>query len=118
MKRRTFIAGLGAAVALQRDARAQQSTKRMRKVGALIGFAENDPSTQRRVAAFLRALADLGWLPDRDVAFDFRYGAGDPDRNRTFAKELVDLKPDVILVNSTSATAAVQRETSTIPVVF
>jgi len=90
----------------------------MRRVGALIGFAENDPVTQRRVAAFLKGLADLGWLPDRDVTIDFRYGAGDADRNRAFAKELVGLNPDVILANSTSATAAVHRETNTIPVVF
>jgi len=118
MIRREFIAGIGATVALPLAAPAQQPAKVKRKVGALIGFAENDPATQRRVAAFLKGLADLGWVPDRDVTIDFRYGAGDPDRNRTFAKELVGLNPDVILVNSTSATAAVQRETSTIPVVF
>jgi putative ABC transport system substrate-binding protein len=119
MRRRAFIAGLGGAAATwPLVARAQQATKRMRRVGALIGFAENDPATQRRVAAFLKGLADLGWVPDRDVAIDFRYGAGDADRNRAFAKELVGLNPDVILANSTSATAAMQRETNTIPVVF
>jgi len=118
MKRRAFIAGLGAAVAWPFVARAQQATRRMRRIGALIGFAENDPTTRRRVAAFLKGLADLGWVPDRDVTIDFRYGAGDPERNRAFARELVDLNPEVILSNSTSATAAVQRETRTIPVVF
>jgi putative tryptophan/tyrosine transport system substrate-binding protein len=119
VRRRAFIAGLGGAAATwPLVARAQQATKRMRRVGALIGFAENDPATQRRVAAFLKGLADLGWVPDRDVAIDFRYGAGDADRNRAFAKELVGLNPDVILANSTSATAAMQRETNTIPVVF
>ena len=119
MRRRAFIAGLGATVASPLSgARAAAGEASSGKVGALIGFAENDPATQRRVAAFLKGLADLGWVPDRDVTIDFRYGAGDPDRNRTFAKELVGLNPDVILVNSTSATAAVQRETSTIPVVF
>src|SRR6476661_572595 len=90
----------------------------MLRVGALIGFTEHDPATQRRVAAFLRGLADLGWTLDRNVAIDFRYGAGDADKNRAFAKELVSLNPDVIFVNSTSATAAVQRETTIIPVVF
>jgi putative ABC transport system substrate-binding protein len=90
----------------------------MLRVGALIGFAEHDPATQRRVAAFLKRLADLGWTLDRNVAIDFRYGAGDADKNRAFAKELVSLNPDVIFVNSTSATAAVQRETTIIPVVF
>ena len=118
MKRRHFIAGLGGAAVWPLVARAQQATKRMRRGGALIGFAEYDPATQRRVAAFLKGRADLGWLPDRDVTIDFRYGAGDADRNRAFAKELVSLSPDVILANSTSATAAMQRETNTIPIVF
>jgi putative tryptophan/tyrosine transport system substrate-binding protein len=118
MRRREFVAGLGVAAALPLAARAQQAAKRMRRVGALIGFAENDPTTQRRVAAFLKGLADLGWTPDRDVTIDVRYGEGDAERNRTLAKELVSLNPDVILASSTSATAAAQRETSTIPVVF
>ena len=118
MRRREFIAVLSGAATWPLVARAQQAAKRMRRIGALIGFAENDPATQRRVAAFLKVLADLGWTPDRDVTIDFRYGAGDADRNRAFAKELVGLNPDVILTSSTSATAAMQRETSTIPVVF
>src|SRR5436190_9785919 len=119
MKRRQFMTLIGGAAATwPLVARAQQPAKRMRRVGALIGFAENDPATQRRVAAFLKGLADLGWTRDRDVTIDLRYGAGDADRNRTFAKELVGLNPDVILASSTSATAALQRETSTIPVVF
>jgi putative tryptophan/tyrosine transport system substrate-binding protein len=118
MRRREFITVLAGAAAWPLVARAQQSAKRMRRVGALIGFAEDDPATKRRVAVFLKGLADLGWVPDRDFTIDLRYGAGDADRNRTFAKELVGLNPDVILVNSTSATAAMQRETSTIPVVF
>ena len=118
MRRRQFITVLGGAATWPLVARAQQPAKSMRRVGALIGFAENDPATQRRVAAFLKGFADLGWVADRDFTIDLRYGAGDADRNRTFAKELVGLSPDVILVNSTSATAAMQRETSTIPVVF
>jgi len=118
MKRREFIAGLGGATAWPLVGRAQQPAKRMRRVGALIGFAENDPATQRRVAAFRKGLTDLGWALDRDVTIDFRYGAGDPDRIRDLAKELVGLNPDVILSNSTSATAAVQHETRSIPVVF
>ncbi|QOZ45509.1 hypothetical protein XH89_19985 [Bradyrhizobium sp. CCBAU 53340] len=119
MQRRKFIMALGSAAATWPFvARAQQAAKRMRRIGALIGFAEDDPATQRRVAAFLKVLADLGWTPDRDVTIDFRYGAGDADRNRAFAKELVGLNPDVILTTSTSATAAMQRETSIIPVVF
>jgi putative tryptophan/tyrosine transport system substrate-binding protein len=119
MKRREFITLVGGVAATwPLAARAQQAPKRVLRVGALIGFAEHDPATQRRVAAFLKGLADLGWTLDRNVAIDFRYGAGDADRNRAFAKELVSLNPDVIFVNSTSATTAVQRETTIIPVVF
>ncbi len=119
MKRREFITLVGGAAATwPLAAWAQQAPKRMLRVGALIGFAEHDPATQRRVATFLKGLADLGWTLDRNVAIDFRYGAGNADRNRAFAKELVSLNPDVIFVNSTSATAAVQRETTIIPVVF
>ena len=118
MKRREFVAGLGVVAVWPLAAGAQPATKPMRRIAALIGSAENDPATQRRVAAFLKGLAEWGWMPDRDVIIDFRYGAGDPDRNRNFAKGLVGLNPDVILSNSTSATAAVQRETKTIPVVF
>ena len=119
MRRREFITLIGgAAVVWPLTAHAQQMPKRMLRVGALIGFAEDDPATQREVAAFLKRLADLGWTLDRNVAIDFRYGAGDANKNRAFAKELVGLHPDVIFVNSTSATAAVQRETTIIPVVF
>jgi putative tryptophan/tyrosine transport system substrate-binding protein len=119
MRRRDFVTLIGGtAASWSLTAHAQQVPKRMLRVGALIGFAEDDPATQRRVAAFLKRLADLGWTLDRNVAIDFRYGAGDADKNRAFAKELVSLNPDVIFVNSTSATAAVQRETTIIPVVF
>jgi putative tryptophan/tyrosine transport system substrate-binding protein len=118
MRKREFIAGLGATAALPLLARAQQLPKRVPRVAALIGFAEHDPATQRRVAAFVTGLRDLGWMLDRNIAIDFRYGAGDAEKNRVLAKELVNLEPDVIFVNSTSATTAIQRETNTIPVVF
>ena len=119
MQRREFITLVGgAAVVWPLTAHAQQMPKRMLRVGALIGFAEDDPATQRNLATFLKRLADLGWIRDRNVAIEFRYGAGNADKNRAFAKELVSLDPDVIFVNSTSATAAVQRETTIIPVVF
>jgi putative ABC transport system substrate-binding protein len=97
---------------------AQQVSKRVPRVAALIGFAEHDPATQRDVAAFVRGLAELGWVVDRNIAIEFRYGAGNAEKNQALAKELVSLKPDVIFVNSTSATAAVHQQTNTIPVVF
>jgi putative ABC transport system substrate-binding protein len=89
-----------------------------RRVGALVGFAEQDQATQRFVAAFVTSLSNFGWTVGRNISFDFRYGAGNPEKNQALANELVALRPDVIFVNSTSATLAVQRATSTIPVVF
>jgi len=115
VRRRQFVAGLGLAAARPFSARAQQG---VRRIAALIGFAEDDPATRRRVATFLKALAELGWTPNRNIAIEFRYGAGDAARNAVLAKELVGLNPEVIFVNSTSSTAAVHRETRTIPVVF
>jgi putative tryptophan/tyrosine transport system substrate-binding protein len=119
MRRRDFFrAVVSMAIASPFPTSAQQVSKRIPKVGALIGFAEHDPATQRDVAAFVTGLADLGWVADRNIAIEFRYGAGNAEKNQALAKELVSLKPDVIFVNSTSATAAVQHETNTIPVVF
>jgi putative ABC transport system substrate-binding protein len=115
MRRRDFIAGLGVAATLPLAARAEQG---VRRIAALIGFAEDDPVTRRRVAAFLEGLSGLGWTQGRNIAIEFRYGPADAARNAAFAKELVGLNPEVIFVNSTSATAAVHRETRTIPVVF
>ncbi|HEX3114030.1 MAG TPA: ABC transporter substrate-binding protein [Bradyrhizobium sp.] len=117
-RREVFLGFAGLAIAWPFSAGAQQASKPVARVGALIGFAENDPATQRRVAAFKTGLADLGWVVDRNIAIEFRYGSGNAEKNRVLAKELVSLKPDVIFVNSTSATAAVLRETKTIPVVF
>ena len=119
MRRRDFLRGIaGLTTALPSPTRAQRASRRVPTVGALIGFAEHHPATQRGVAAFVAGLADLGWVVDRNIAIELRYGAGNAEKNQVLAKELVSLKPDVIFVNSTSATAAVQRETSTIPVVF
>jgi putative ABC transport system substrate-binding protein len=117
MRRRDFFRAI-ASMALASPLPTHAQASRMPRVGALIGFAKHDPATERDVAAFVRGLADLGWVVDRNIAIEFRYGAGNAEKNRTLAKELVSLKPDVIFVNSTSATAAVQHETSTIPVVF
>jgi putative ABC transport system substrate-binding protein len=119
MRRRDlFRAIVSLAIASPFPMSAQQVSKRIPKVGALIGFAEHDPATQRDVAAFVTGLAELGWVADRNIAIEFRYGEGNAEKNRALAKELVSLKPDVIFVNSTSATAAVQHQTTTIPVVF
>jgi putative tryptophan/tyrosine transport system substrate-binding protein len=116
MRRREFIALLGSAT-LPIAARAQQS-ERVRLIGALMAFAENDPAAQSQVAAFRGALAKLGWTEGRNITIELRWGAGDADKINTSAKELVELRPDAIVAQTTPVTAALARETRTIPIVF
>jgi putative tryptophan/tyrosine transport system substrate-binding protein len=117
MRRREFIVGLGSAAAWPVVARAQQ-TERMRRIGVLSGNDDNDPEAKGWLYGFTRGLAELGWTDDRTVRMDVRWAAGGADRMRRYAKELVDLQPDVILASTTTGTAALQRETRTIPMVF
>jgi putative tryptophan/tyrosine transport system substrate-binding protein len=117
MRRREFIAGVGASAAWPLVARAQQG-ERVRRIGVLISYVENDPDAKTSLSAFTKGLADLGWTDGRNLRMDIRWGAGNLDRIRVFAKELVGLKPDVILAATTPVTAALQRETRTIPIVF
>jgi putative tryptophan/tyrosine transport system substrate-binding protein len=116
MRRREFIALLGSAT-LPIAARAQQS-ERVRLIGVLMAFAENDPAAQSQVAAFRGALAKLGWTEGRNITIELRWGAGDADKINTFAKELVELRPDAVIAQTTPVTAALARETRTIPIVF
>jgi putative ABC transport system substrate-binding protein len=115
IRRREFIAGLGSAAVWPVVARAQQG-ERMRRVGVLTGFEENDAKTY--VSAFIQALAGFGWIDGRNVRIDNRWASSDTNRMQVLANELVGSQPDVIVTSSTPATAAVQRETRTIPTVF
>ena len=116
--RRAFITLLGgAAAAWPFGARAQQG-ERMRRIGVLAAYAENDPEAQARIVAFRQALQGLGWTEGRNIAMEYRWGAGDAGRARTFVAELVSLKPDVILAHGTPALTALYEATRTIPVVF
>src|SRR5215470_13746517 len=117
MRRRDFIAGLGSAVAWPVVARAQKGD-RVRRIGVLLPGDENDPVVKSDVSAVTHALADLGWTDGRNVRMDPRWGGGDINRIRALAQELVGLQPDIIVTSSTAATAAAQRETGTIPIVF
>jgi ABC-type uncharacterized transport system substrate-binding protein len=118
MRRRTFIAGLGsAAVAWPLVASAQQGD-RIRRIGVLMPTAESDPEAKARLSGFTQGLADLGWADSRNLRMEVRWAAGNVERMRTFAKELVDLRPEIFLAATTPATAALQRETRTIPIVF
>jgi putative tryptophan/tyrosine transport system substrate-binding protein len=117
MRRREFIAGLGGAAAWPLVARAQQS-ERIRRIGVLSPYDENDPGAKAELSAFTGELSRLGWTDGRNLRMDVRWAAADMDRMRMSAKELVDLQPDVILADTTPTTAALQRETRTIPIVF
>jgi putative ABC transport system substrate-binding protein len=116
MKRRDFIAGLGAAV-WPLAARAQQG-ERVRRVGVLMTSSESDPNTKFLLPAFVQELAALGWSEGRNLRLDIRWAGGDLERATLNAKELIALQPDVILADATPHTAALQRETRTIPIVF
>jgi putative ABC transport system substrate-binding protein len=117
MRRREFIALLGNAAAWPVAARAQQPD-RMRLIGVLMAFAESDPAAQSEVAGFRDALKKLGWMEGNNLRIELRWGTGDADRIKTFAKELVDLRPDAILGQTTPVIGALARETRTIPIVF
>jgi len=117
IRRREFIILLGAAAAAwPRAARAQQPD-RVRRVGVLMGIAD-DLEGQARIAVFRRALQTLGWSEGRNVQFIYRWSGGDVARARQFAKELLDLRSDVILANSTPVAAVVRETTRTTPTVF
>ncbi len=116
--RREFITLLGgAAAAWPLAARAQQSD-RARRIGVLFGLAENDPESQIRIAAMRDELQKKGWTEGHNLRLDFRWAPGDVALMRAFAKELVELQPDVIIAHATPAATALLKETRTIPIVF
>src|SRR5258705_9528413 len=119
MNRRDTVFGLIAlgAVAGPFGVRAQQP-ERARRIGVLMGYAETDAEAQLRLAAFKERLAVLGWAEGRNLMIDVRWLAGEADRAAGFAKELVALKPDVILTTTTPLTGAGQQATMSIPIVF
>jgi putative tryptophan/tyrosine transport system substrate-binding protein len=116
MKRREFMILLGGAAAFPLAARAQQGD-RVRRVGVLMGIAD-DPEGQARVMVFKQTLHALGWIEGRNVQFIYRWSAGNVVHARQFAKELLDLRSDVILANSTPIAVAVRDATRTTPTVF
>jgi putative ABC transport system substrate-binding protein len=116
MRRREFITLLGYASAWPLAARAQQR-ERVRRIGVLMGVAD-DPETKTWLVTFRKRLDELGWQVGRNLQIDERWTAGDPERNRLFAGELMAMKPDAIFAFSSVAVAAVQRETRITPIVF
>ncbi len=116
-KRREFITLLGGATAAWPLAARAQLPEGARHIGVLMGLAEDDPDTKARLLGFRQALEKLGWVEGRNVRIDYRFAPAGA-RAELLAKELVALRPDVILSNASPATGALQRETSVIPIVF
>src|SRR5262245_66581757 len=116
--RRKFLATLGGAAAAWPLAVRAQQGQRMRRIGVLMHLAADDPEGQRRVAAFLQGLQEAGWAVGRNVDIDVRWAAGEADRYRRYAMEIVALTPDVILTSAPPSIRAMQQATSTVPIVF
>jgi len=116
MKRREFITLLGGAAAWPLAARAQ--AQRLRRIGVLTGDAEDDPEVRARFTAFQQGLESLGWSVGGNIRIDYRFAANNLDRYQPLAKELVRLRPDLLLAYATPIAVTLQRETRTIPIVF
>jgi putative ABC transport system substrate-binding protein len=116
IKRRDFIAGLGAA-AWPLAARAQQG-ERVRRIGLLIDYPADDPISTEFIAGLLQGLQELGWAVGRNVQIDYRWGAVDDDRARKHAAELVALGPDVLVARGGPSVRALQVATNSLPIVF
>jgi putative ABC transport system substrate-binding protein len=118
VRRRDFITLLGgAAVAWPLAARAQQR-ERMRRIGVLMPLIADDPESQARIAAFAQGLQQLGWTIGHNVRIDTRWAAGDAERVRTYAAELVALAPEIIVASGGAAVGPLLQVTRTVPIVF
>src|SRR5262249_49301218 len=110
----TFLGGAGicpfAALAQKNDA--------VRRVGVIMGFAENDEVWQSYLASFRQGLQELGWTDGRNIRFDYRFTGDSEQRMRAMAEEVIALQPDVILVSTNSVVSATLKATRSIPIVF
>jgi len=117
VNRRKFITLLGSAAAWPLAATAQQP-ERVRRIGVLTPFAADDPEAKARVEAFVQALQQLGWSVGRNLQMDIRWGAGDAERTRHYAAELVALAPDAILAAGGATVGPLLQATRSVPIVF
>ena len=115
MRRRDFVACVGAVFAWPVRARAQQGSRRL---GVLLPYAESDPEAQSHLSAITQELKRLGWSQDHNFRIDVRFAAGVADQYPLLAKELAALQPDVMLSKSTPAAVALKQQTRSIPIVF
>jgi ABC-type uncharacterized transport system substrate-binding protein len=118
LRRRDFIILLGGAAAASPLAAQPRPAERMRRIGVLMGYPEGDPQAQANITALLQGLQNLGWIEGRDVQIDYRWAGGDPDKARTFARELIAMMPDLMVSSTNQVTRILQQETPTIPIVF
>lgn len=117
-RRDTLIALCAFGAAVTPLAGRSQQPGKVRRIAVLLGQAEDDSGTQLRLAALKEGLAVLGWVEGRNLSIDLRWSAGDVNRASALARELVALKPELIVCTTTPVTAALRRETRTIPIVF
>ena len=117
MRRRDFITCLGLAFVWPSRARAQQPD-RVRRIGVLLPYAEDDAEAKSHLSALAQELKRLGWSQDRNIRIDARFAGGIADQYPLLAKELAALQPDVMLSESTPVAAALKQETRSIPIVF
>ena len=117
LQRRDFIAALGGVAAWPLAARAQQRG-RMRRIGVLMNLAQDDPEGLARITAFAQGLQEAGWTVGHNLQIEYRFGAGELERYRGFASELVAAAPDVLITAGAPAVETLQRTTRTVPIVF
>ena len=117
LKRREFITLLGGAAVWPVAAAAQQR-ERMRRISVLMSLAADDAESSARIAAFHQGLEGFGWSVGRNLRIETRWGAGNGERMRQYAADLVALAPDAILAGASPATRGLKQATRTIPIVF
>lgn len=121
LKRRELLLLLGGAAVpsiLQSSPALAQQSNRVRRIGVVMGIAETDPEAQPRLAALRKGLADLGWNEGRNIQLEIRWTAGDLDRTQRSAIEIVQFKPELIVVHSTPAVKALRPLAPATPMVF
>jgi putative ABC transport system substrate-binding protein len=118
MRRREFVTLIGSAAAAWPLAARAQQAHRIRRIGLLMNLSENDVEAQRLITAFRKGLAQLGWTDGRNLRIDDRWAGGDVGQITTYATELVELSPDIIVGYGTPVVVALQQRTRSIPIVF
>jgi len=118
MRRRDFLGAMGSAVACASITAQAQQASQIKRISLLMTIAETEPEAQARLAAFRDGLREKGWIEGHNLQIDYRFAAGEPERARLAARELVKGSPDVVLANGRAILAALKDATATIPIVF